>query len=247
MAAGTGSRIGKSFDNKPKCLIPAGSETLVTRMVKILRSRKIDDITIVTGYKSQQIHDELGSTVNYFYNPFYAASNSIASLWLARELLNDDVLLLNADLFFEEAVIDVALNQTGPAVMLSDYTTIEDADFCFKVDGERILKAGNQLNTGDIDCEYVGIARIDKNFVPEFRQRLEDMIRDGDFNNWWEGVLYSFFDQRTDITHIDVDGAFWTEIDHMGDYRRLQNWLTRNDTEYQTSKTGDSKILEPEI
>lgn len=238
MAAGVGSRLGNFIDDQPKCLIKAGHETLISRIVRILKSRGITDITIVTGHKSQLVHDELGPDFNYFHNPFFRVTNSIASLWLAKELLVDDVMLMNADLYFEEAVIDLALAQSKPAVMLSDCTRIEDADFCFKVDGERIIKTGNQLDACDIDCEYVGIARIDRCFIDDFKARLEEMVRRGDFNNWWEGVLYSFIEQDKTISHSDVDGAFWTEIDHLGDYKRLQGWLSKQDQQ-QAGKTGN--------
>lgn len=227
MAAGIGSRISSIIGDKPKSLIMADGETLIARMVRILKNRNVDDITVITGYKSQLIRDELGSQVIYFHNPLYSVTNSITSLWLAKERLDEDVLLMNADLYVEENVIDVALAQTQHVVMLSDCTRIEDADFRFGVNGDRIIKTGNQLKNHETDCEYVGIVRIDKSFIGEFKTRLEHMIQRADFRNWWEGVLYSFIDEGMTIYHKDVMGTFWTEVDHLGDYQRLQEWLTK--------------------
>jgi hypothetical protein len=119
------------------------------------------------------------------------------------------------------------MRETGPAVMLSDCTRIEDADFRFGVRENCILLTGNQLSNAETDCEYVGIVRIDKLFVDRFKQRLETMVESGDLRNWWEGVLYAFIEDDTDIFHKDVEGAFWTEIDHAGDYDRLTQWLKR--------------------
>jgi len=225
MAAGIGSRIRGIIGDKPKCLIEANGETLIGRMVRILNSRNIDDITVITGFESKLIHDELGVRVKYFHNPFYAVTNSISSLWLAKELLDDDVILMNADLYVEEQVIDVALAQTRHVVMLSDSSRIEDADFRFGVDGERIVKTGNKLKNDETDCEYVGIVRIDKSFIAKFKVRLEYMIEQADFNNWWEGVLYSFIEDGMPIYHEDIIGYFWTEVDHLADYQRLNAWL----------------------
>lgn len=227
MAAGVGSRLSSVIGNKPKCLIMADGETLIGRMVRILKSRNINDITVITGYKSDLIHDELGLRVHYFHNPLFSVTNSITSLWLAKELLGDDVILMNADLYVEEEIIDTALAQTRHVVMLSDSTRIEDADFRFGVDGDRIVKTGNQLKNHETDCEYVGIVRIDKSFIAEFKTRLEHMIERADFRNWWEGVLYSFIDDGMTIYHEDVMGTFWTEVDHLGDYHRLNAWLAK--------------------
>ena len=237
MAAGISSIIG----DKPKSLIMADGETLIARMVRVLKSRNVDDITVITGYKSQLIRDELGLQVRYFHNPLYSVTNSITSLWLAKELLNEDVILMNADLYVEEKVIDVALAQTQHVVMLSDCTRIDDADFRFGVDGDRIVKTGNQLKNHETDCEYVGIVRIDKSFISEFKIRLEHMIQRADFRNWWEGVLYSFIDEGMVIYHKDVMGIFWTEVDHVGDYQRLQGWLAKQGT--HSIMTGQPSLL----
>jgi len=227
MAAGIGSRLQSVIGDTPKSLIMAGGETLIARMVRILKSRNVTDITVITGYKKEHIHRILGPQVKYFDNPLYAVTNSITSLWLAKELLTDDVILMNADLYVEEKIIDIALAQTRSVVMLSDSSRIEDADFRFGVDGDRIVKTGNKLSNHDTDCEYVGIVRIDKGFVAKFKMRLEHMIKNADFRNWWEGVLYSFIDDGMTIYHEDVIGTFWTEVDHDGDYQRLNNWLAK--------------------
>ena len=224
MAAGVGSRLKEINGDKPKCLIEADGVTLINRSVSLLQRRGISDITVITGYKSKLIHQELHSRAKYLHNPYFEVTNSIASLWLAKDLLCDDVILMNADLYYEPAILDMALAQTDHAVMLSDCTRIEDADFRFGVQGNRILRTGNKLTNQETDCEYVGIVRIDKRFVGVFRNRLEEMIVQGDFRNWWEGVLYAFIDDGIDIFHKDVEGAFWTEIDHLGDYDRLVKW-----------------------
>ena len=188
MASGIGSRLQQINENRPKCLIEKEGMPLIERSVKLLNHRGITDISVITGYKSELIHQVLGTRVNYFHNPYFQVTNSIASLWLARELLCDDVILMNADLYYEEEVLDTILSETGSAVMLSDLTRIEDADFRFCVRGDRILKTGNKLSANDADCEYVGIVRIDKSFIAPFKKRLEQMIASGDFRNWWEGV-----------------------------------------------------------
>jgi choline kinase len=228
MAAGIGSRLKQLSGNKPKCLIEANGETLISRSVSLLQQRGIDSICVVTGYKSECIHDELEDRVSYFHNPYYEVTNSIASLWLAREMLSSDVILMNADIYYENAVLDLAMAQTSRAVMLSDCTRIKDADFRFGVQADRILITGNQLSDEETDCEYVGIVRIDRSFIKPFKARLETMVERGDLRNWWEGVLYEFIDDGIDIFHRDVEGAFWTEIDHLGDYDRLTTWIASN-------------------
>ena len=234
MAAGISSRLEDINGNRPKCLIEMDGISLISRSVNLLASRGITDISVITGYKRELVRQELQSRVNYLHNPYFEVTNSIASLWLAKDLLHDDVILMNADLYYEPSVLDTALAQRGNAVMLSDSTRIDDADFRFGVLGNRILKTGNQLSNLETDCEYVGIVRIDQKFVNRFRKRLEMMIKSGDFKNWWEGVLYAFIEDGVAITHKDVEGAFWSEVDHLGDYNRLSRWVSRGETTLAT-------------
>ena len=254
MAAGIGSRLKKINGDKPKCLIEANGVSLISRSVSLLESRGITDISVITGYKSELLRAELQYRVRYFDNPFFEITNSIASLWLARELLCDDVILMNADLYYEEEVLDTAMAQRARAVMISDKTRIEDADFRFSIDGNRIVKTGNKLSNAETDCEYVGIVRIDKSFTSTFKNRLETMIADGDLNNWWEGVLYDFINDGVDIYCKDVDSAFWSEVDHLGDYRRLMNWVSSKkcvepkvSTILQTSLNVQSQPLKKDV
>ena len=118
MAAGIGKRLHALNIKKPKCLISIGSTTLIRRSVNLLVSKGISDITVVVGYKSDLIHNELNNDVAYFENPDFQTTNSIRSLWYAKDLLEGDVLLLNGDLYYEIDILDYAINQTNPVVML---------------------------------------------------------------------------------------------------------------------------------
>lgn len=236
MAAGIGSRLKQINGDRPKCLIEADGVALISRSVALLQSRGISDITVITGYKSELIRRKLQRRVRFFHNPYFEVTNSIASLWLAKDLLCDDVILMNADLYYEGAVLDTTIAQRRRAVMISDHTRIKDADFRFSVQGNRIVKTGNKLSDAETDCEYVGIVRIDKSFIPTFKNRLEAMVASGDLRNWWEGVLYAFINDGIDIYCKDVEGAFWSEVDHLGDYHRLVNWISLKKAEVEQIK-----------
>ena len=226
MAAGVGSRLLGINGGRPKCLIPARDQTLLGRMIGQLREHEVHDISVITGYKSALVERELPPRVRLIHNPFYSVTNSIASLWLARELLTEDTLLMNADLYFEPEVLDIALAQTHLVAMLSDRRRIESADFRFRTRGDCILEASKHISDLETNCEYVGIVRLDRSFIGVFRERLEEMIERGSFSDWWEAVLYSFLGGDVDIKCADVRGAFWTEVDHAVDYARLGAWLT---------------------
>ena len=45
-------------------------------------------------------------------------------------------------------------------------------------------------------------------------------IQNGEYDLWWENVLYSMADTEK-IHVVDVDGIFWSEVDTIEDYRRV--------------------------
>ena len=230
MAAGIGKRLHALNINKPKCLINIGSTTLIRRSVNLLVSKGISDITVIVGFKGHLIRNELNNDVAYFENPDFHSTNSIKSLWYAKDLLEDDVLLLNGDLYYEHDILDYAINQTNPVVMLADSTRIDNADYRFGFSGNQINRFGKHLSNQETDGEYIGIVRIDQSFIKTFKQALEEMIISGKSNVWWEDVLYSFIEKNIPIHYFDVAGTFWSEVDTLQDYNYLQNWITSQDT-----------------
>ena len=229
MAAGVGKRLLGLNMNKPKCLLTAGSETLIRRSVNLLVNKGISDITVIVGYEADLIRNELKNDVAYFENPHFLTTNSIMSLWYAKDLLEDNVLLLNGDLYYEHGILDYAKNQTNPVVMLADSTRIDNADYRFGFIGNQINRFGKHLTNQETDGEYVGIVRIDQCFIKTFKQTLEEMITAGKSNIWWEDVLYSFISKQVPIHFYDVAGTFWSEVDTLQDYNYLQNWITSQD------------------
>ena len=229
MAAGVGKRLHALNINKPKCLIAVGSTTLIRRSVNLLVSKGINDITVIVGFKGHLIRNELNNDVAYFENPDFHSTNSIKSLWYAKDLLEDNVLLLNGDIYYEHGILDYAINQTNPVVMLADSTRIDNADYRFSFSGDQINQFGKHLTNHETDGEYVGIVRIDQSFIKTFKDALEEMIISGKSNIWWEDVLYSFIEKRIPIHYLDVAGTFWSEVDTLQDYNYLQNWIKNQD------------------
>ena len=229
MAAGVGKRLQALNINKPKCLITVESETLIRRSVNLLVNKGISDITVIVGFMADLIRNELNNDVAYFENPDFHSTNSIKSLWYAKDLLEDNVLLLNGDLYYEHAILDYAINQTNPVVMLADSTRIDNADYRFSFSGDQINQFGKHLTNHETDGEYVGIVRIDQRFIKTFKQALEEMITSGKSNIWWEEVLYSFIEKRIPINYFDVAGTFWSEVDTLQDYNYLKNWIKNQD------------------
>jgi len=106
LAAGMGSRFRPLTNNKPKCMLKLSNQTLIERQIKIFHSCNINDITIVTGYRSELIDI---SNVNYVKNENYETTNMNESLFCALEPSNSPVLVTYGDIVFEQKIIQQML------------------------------------------------------------------------------------------------------------------------------------------
>lgn len=232
LAAGKGTRISRMIEPIPKCTLPIKDVPLIRHTVEMLMENGMD-ITVCVGYKKKQIYKALdGLNVDFVYNPFYDVTNSIASLWFAKQYLQGELLILNADVFFSPEILTLILNDTRDNVLAIDKTRIELGDYFFKTsDNGCLRKYGKELPLKERSGEYVGIAKLSSSFVPVFTERLDRLIDSQLHDKWWENVIYSFTDNdEKAIYTIDVNGLFWAEIDYFDDYERILNYLKKQES-----------------
>lgn len=225
MAAGYGGRISQ-FTNEPKSLLKINGKSIIRHTVEMLIANNIS-VTIIVGFKHKLIEEELKDLpVKFYYNPFFRVTNSIGSLWLAREELNttEDVIFGNADVYWNQDILDLLLVNTNETVMLGDKSRALIGDYFFGCKNNKIEKYGKELLPEERTCEYVGLARIKNSFLTTFKQQLTYLIDNGEYNLWWENVLYTMTD-KFPVYVQDVDGKFWAEVDYIEDYERIKKQI----------------------
>ncbi len=222
LAGGRGTRIANLISDVPKCTLEIKSVPIIRRTVEIFLKRNIE-VVVCTGYKFELIHEALnGLNVTYYNNPFYAVTNSIGTLWFAKQELNDDVFIMNADVFFDERILDLLLSSNKNVTVAVDKTRAQVGDYCFSLDEEsNIVNYGKTLLPNERDCEYVGIILIKKKFLPVFNDKFTSLINSEQYNLWWENILYSLSDDGMKINTIDCSKYFWSEVDVAEDYQRI--------------------------
>ncbi len=228
LAAGRGTRISKSIPKIPKCTLDIGGKPLIRRTVEMLLGNGVE-VTIIVGYKQEHVRKVLADLdVNIVYNPFFDITNSIGSLWLAKEYFGDeDTIIANADVFWSQEIFDKVVATDKDNVMLADYNRADDGDYFFYVEDGILKKYGKELEREERNSEYVGIAYIKKDFVESFVKRLDKLVGGQQHGIWWENVLYSFIGEK-DINVLDISGTFWSEIDFIEDYHRIIEYVETN-------------------
>lgn len=231
MAAGKGTRISRYIEGKPKCTVDIGGIKLIEYTIQELLARGITEIAMVLGYRAEILEELLKEyPVRFYYNFFYDVTNSIASAWFAKDYLDNDIIMMNGDVFLEKALLDELILDEESPVLFSDSSRKEEADYKFYFEDNQLIKYGKELEGLDISGEYVGIAKIKKDFLPFFIERMEHLIREGQHCMWWEDVLYSYVGTKA-IFVRDIKGKFWAEVDFIEDYERILAFREERDDE----------------
>ena len=229
LAAGRGTRISNMIDNVPKCTLPVGDTPLIRRTILMLEELNVEPIVCV-GYQQGTVKMAIeGTNAKTIYNPFYDVTNSIASLWFAQDELDDDLIVMNADVFLEQEALEEVINDKRKAVMAIDKTKVLHGDYFFGLnEDDCIIKYGKELSVEDRDCEYVGLAKIRKEFLPTFKEELLTMIGEQKHDRWWEDVLYQLSEKNIDINTLDISKNFWREVDYYDDYEMILDYIAKD-------------------
>ena len=158
LAAGMGKRLGEYTKNNTKCMVPVNGTPLIDRVLKQLSMLSLTRVVIVVGYEGEKLMDYIGNDkdglkIEYVNNPVYDKTNNIYSLALAKQkLMEDDTLLIESDLIFDDGMFKLLLDNPNPNLALV-------AKYESWMDGTMVCI--------DKDCNIV-------NFVPKDAFRYED-------------------------------------------------------------------------
>nr|WP_317363092.1 aminotransferase class I/II-fold pyridoxal phosphate-dependent enzyme [uncultured Blautia sp.] len=124
LAAGMGKRLKELTSNATKCMVEVNGVTMIERMLSQLEQLKLNRIVVVVGYEGEKLMKyidtlKIHTPIVYVNNEIYYKTNNIYSLFMAKDyLVEDDTLLLESDLIFEDAVLKRLLDNPYPSLAL---------------------------------------------------------------------------------------------------------------------------------
>ena len=223
LAAGRGTRLNGHTSDVPKALLPIGGLTLIERQLRALRDAGVDDTVVVVGCRADEVRRHCGPGVTYVENRSYADTNSLYSLWLARHLLTDGIVVLNCDVLFHPQLLTDLLTARHESALLVAYRDpgeppFGDEEMKVRVRGGRVLEMGKALGP-DADAENVGLLRFDAPAVPALTRILDATVAAGGVREWAPRAFSALAAERP-LWAIGTRGFPWIEVDFPEDYDR---------------------------
>lgn len=227
LAAGVGKRLWPITQHKPKCLIEFGGRTLLYRYVETLASLGVRRATMIVGYKQEMIRaavagNACGVSIDYLVNEQFHRG-SISSLWIARPALDDDVVIMDADVLFHREILNRLVQSSSPNCLLMDNTVKQSGEECMVVvQGERVIALTKKMPARyDYAGEGVGFLRVRHADTPAVIHSLKGYVDRGSWDMEYEDGLLEFFGE-VKVGHEKIGGLPWMEIDFPEDVTRAE-------------------------
>lgn len=241
LAAGMGKRLKELTNNATKCMVKVNGVTMIERMLTSLDRLSLNRIILVVGYEGDKLKEYVGTLsvktpIEFVENKIYNKTNNIYSLYLAKDhLLNEDTLLLESDLVFEDAVLDRIVNDPQPSLALvAKFESWMDGTVVELDDEDNIVRfrSKNEFRFEDIKNYYktVNIYKFSKEFSrSHYVPFLEAYCKALGNNEYYEQVLkvITLLD-KPDIKAIRLHDEAWYEIDDVQDLDIAESIFTND-------------------
>lgn len=223
LAAGRGSRLKNVAGDVPKCLAPMGATTLLKRQIGSLKSAGIHDIVVVTGYRAELVREACSDAAVCIENTRHSETNSLYSLWLAREYLCGGFLVMNGDVLFDPRLLVELLSSPREDALLISYSDpaapLGEEEMKIILNHGCVAEITKRMDGRLADGENVGIVKFGVSGAQVLVEELDRLIGGGAERDWAPRAFREFALKRP-LHAVSTRGLAWIEIDYPEDYRR---------------------------
>ena len=194
--------------------------TVLQRMVrKIRKADKNAEIVVVIGYKADEIKKELEEeNIHFVRNPFYEVTNSISSIWFARDYLErENVAIVHGDVVFSDEIIWRYLTvPTEYPYVLGDSSCVRPGAYNIVSKNNQVLVMSKKLE--NFSAKYCCMTKLDPVSSRLLKDEIDSMIKGNMYDQYFEDSLVQmimFHDFQ--LSYVDIAGQKWAEVDTVDD------------------------------
>ncbi|WP_405977670.1 sugar phosphate nucleotidyltransferase [Streptomyces sp. NBC_00158] len=234
LAAGAGRRLRPYTDTLPKALVPVGPEgredslTVLDLTLGNFAEVGLTEVAIVVGYRKEAVYErrealeaKYGVKITLIDNDKAEEWNNAYSLWCARDVLKQGVILANGDTVHPVSVEKTLLAARGNGqkiiLALDTVKNLADEEMKVVVDGdEGVRKITKLMEPADATGEYIGVTLIEPEAAEQLAEALKTTFeRDPDL--YYEDGYQQLVNDGFTIDVAPIGDVKWVEIDNHDD------------------------------
>ena len=233
LAAGVSRRLYPHTYNTPKCLLEVGGKPIIHYQLEALLDLGVKDISIVIGYHREILIQHLKDNFptmnfNFIINHHYFETNTAYSVYIGKEVLNENHILMNADVVYPKGLLNKLIDTKHETALAVDIKSCGREEVKV-IDGgsDKIVAIGKELIETQCLGEFIGVAKLSKDFCNLFSNSLEDLIDSGGVNDYFEAAIQPIL-KKIDIYYVDVSEFPCMEIDFIEDLEKARSLFKQN-------------------
>ena len=219
-AAGKGTRLQKILNGEPKPLLKINRKSLIEILVDNLKSLKIKNIVILTGFNSKRIKDKIKKDAKYTYYPNYKKTNNLHTLLYSKKELNQSSLCLFSDVIFDKKILVNLIKSKQDIVLAVDKKSRLKNTMRVKIKNSCITDIGNHVKTQYCDGNFTGLAKFSSKGSKIIKKELEK-YKNSNFKEYYT-FIFNDLAKKKCIKYVDVSQFLWKEIDTKSDYLKAR-------------------------
>lgn len=215
MAAGLGNRMHPLTLETPKPLIRVNGTRMIDTVIQALRENEITEIYVVVGHLKEQFQplEEQYPGLKLIENPYYNTCNNISSLYVARDHIENAIILDGDQIIRNPAILSREFVRSGYNCIWTDENTeewlltVEDdlVTHCSRTGG----KGGWQLFSVSRWTAEDG-RKLKKHLEMEFTQKQNRQI-------YWDDVAMFCYPQEYRLGIRPMNREDMIEIDNLSE------------------------------
>ena len=226
LAAGIGKRLGNLTNNIPKCLLPIDScRVLLDFTLETLKEVNICEVVFVTGFQEEKLKDHLKKkwatnfSFQFIFNEKFSEYNNIYSAYLAKDIWDDETVLLNSDIIFHPGILkNLETGGHQSLLIIDDKNKLDKEDMKVIVNEKgKIKKINKDLNIQESFGEYIGITYLRGFEREKFLESLCTNVKNKRLDIYYEDALADIL-KEISVFPCSTGGLPWTEVDTKEDY-----------------------------
>ncbi len=243
LAAGAGRRLRPYTDTLPKALVPVdpagdGTTTVLDLTLGNFAEVGLTDAAVVIGYRGEAVVErraalekKYGVKLHMVENDKAEEWNNAYSLWCARDVIKEGVILANGDTVHPVSVERTLLEARGEGrrIVLALDTVKRLAEEEMKVvtdPAKGMRRITKLMDPAEASGEYIGVTLIE----PAAAEPLADALRatfERDPQLYYEDGYQELVDRGFQIDVAPIGEVSWVEIDNHDDLKRAREIACR--------------------
>lgn len=223
--SGIGKRLGKLTENNPKSLVKLDNgETIFHRQLRVLSSCGLKDFVITTGPFPEQIkkvtEEFTDCHFEFVHSDKYATTNYIYSMYLAKDLFDDDFITLHGDLVFNKELVEMVLKDKHPSTCLfNPDLPLPEKDFKCRLNGDYLKEVSIHI-FGEGCYTFQPLYKLSKETILKWSDKVTEFVESGNDQVYAENAMNEISD-TLDIFALNYCQHYINEIDDVADLSRV--------------------------